>query len=124
MRLRNLDLDIVLRSWISNGTILDTASLDPDQTSTFINIREGVVDTQRTLHEKAKFANINGLDVSMSELFNPQEKIYPVAEIAKAESFCLARSVLPVPVNNQLKECSCMTACCQGPNYECISLVR
>jgi hypothetical protein len=109
-----------LRSWSSNGIVLDATPLDPDQIATFITMREGVVDAQRTIDEKAIFANINGLDVPVTELLNPPEDIRPVEKIANAEGSRLAHGgVFPLPKKNQLEARSCVTAYCAGPNYQC-----
>lgn len=116
----NLDVDGVLRSWSSNGTVLDAAPLDPDQIETYINMREGVVNAQVTTDEKATFANINGLDVPTAQLLNPPVDIYPVKEISNAEASRLAHNgVLPVAAANPLEARSCVPAYCYGQNYYC-----
>jgi hypothetical protein len=116
----NLDVDGVLRSWSSNGTVLDAAPLDPDQIAAFITLREGVVDAQVTTDEKATFANINGLDVPTAQLFNPPEDVFPVEDIANAEGSRLAHGgVLPVAATNSLEARACVPAYCYGQNYYC-----
>lgn len=115
----NLDLDGVLRSWASNGTVLDAAPLDPDQIAEFIKMREGVVEAQRTIDEKLIFADINGLDVPATEFLGPPQNIIPVDEIVNAENVRIAHGGLrPVPVADALAARSCVPAYCQI-NFDC-----
>jgi len=116
----NLDLDGVLRSWAVNGTILEALPLDSDQITAFIDMREGIVEAQRTSNERIVFKDISGFDVPTAQLLNPPEDVRPGEEIEKAQSSKLALAgVLPVPSRSPLAARSYPPAYCNGPNYEC-----
>lgn len=80
----SLDKDGILRSWAINGTVLDAIPYDSEEIATFINMREGLVDPQQTINDKASFANVNGYDVPASQYYDPPTSVQPTDQLVAA----------------------------------------
>jgi len=96
----NLDKDGILRSWAINGTVLDAIPYDPEEIATFINMREGLVDPQKTINDKASFAKVNGYDVPASQYYDPPTSVQPTDQLVAAQGIYTQNDgVLPAGPN-------------------------